>query len=170
MGNDYYRMIERLYMQMYEGLFAYARCSLPSDSLAEEAVQETFCIACRKQNDLCSSSNPEGWLINTLKYVLANMARNLATAKRMTAEYSITEYTEGASSQSCLPVDVIYQDICHTEEFTLLKEFVLENKSYPELAQARNISETTCRKRVQRAKEKLRKILSVDVTKSQAET
>lgn len=40
--------IEKLYLQMYTRLFAYARSSLPNDALAEEAVQETFVIACQK--------------------------------------------------------------------------------------------------------------------------
>ena len=52
--------IERLYLQMYAMLFEYARASLSSDALAEEAVQDTFHIACQKPDELFSSPNPEG--------------------------------------------------------------------------------------------------------------
>ena len=38
--------------------------------LAEEAVQETFRIACAKADRLAESENRQGWLINTLKNVL----------------------------------------------------------------------------------------------------
>ena len=68
--------IERLYLDLYPLLFEYARSSLSSDSLAEEAVQETFRIACQKPESLIHSPNPEGGLVNTLKNVLKNSIRN----------------------------------------------------------------------------------------------
>lgn len=55
--------IEELYLQMYNGMMAYARSSLSEEALAEEAIQETFRIACQKQlisrfyntrNNLCN--------------------------------------------------------------------------------------------------------------------
>ena len=61
--------IERLYLQLYPLLFEYARSSLSSDSLAEEAVQDTFRIACQKPEAMINSPNPEGWIMNTLKNV-----------------------------------------------------------------------------------------------------
>ena len=69
----YSKEIDRLYLQMYSMLFEYARSSLSSDALAEEAVQDTFIIACQKPEALCESPNPEGWLVNTLKNVLSNV-------------------------------------------------------------------------------------------------
>jgi len=77
----YSKEIDRLYLQMYPMLFEYARSSLSSDALAEEAVQDTFIIACQKPEALCESPNPEGWLVNTLKNVLSNTKRsqNIAT-------------------------------------------------------------------------------------------
>lgn len=54
--------IEQLYREMFDSLIAYAACSLRNYSLAEEAVQETFRIACAKQDELFASPNRRGCL------------------------------------------------------------------------------------------------------------
>ena len=72
MDKQHSNYIEALYLEMFELLFSYARSSLENDSLAEEAVQETFRIACLKPSELCASPNPKGWLVNTLKNVIRN--------------------------------------------------------------------------------------------------
>ena len=52
--------IERLYREMYTRLCIYAMSALGSKALAEEAVQDTFRIACIKPDGLMSSKNPRG--------------------------------------------------------------------------------------------------------------
>lgn len=153
----YREEIERLYLQMFSLLFEYARSSLPNNALAEEAVQETFRIACQKPEALCSSPNPEGWLVNTLKYVISNMERSRNIAMRILRGYFATNITELTTSTDRIGVEILYDDIADTEEFKLLKELAIDKRSYLEMAESRNISIDTCRKRVQRAKEKLRK-------------
>ena len=61
------RLIEELYLEMYDKLLTYARCSLDGESLAEEAVQEAVQIACQKIDSLQESPNPRGWMFNTVK-------------------------------------------------------------------------------------------------------
>jgi len=53
MNAQQHREIEKLYVEMYELLLAYARSSLKNEALAEEAVQETFRIACRVSHLTC---------------------------------------------------------------------------------------------------------------------
>ncbi len=48
LNNNQRRAIEELYNEMYYSLSAYARSALNDRSLAEEAVQDTFRIACAK--------------------------------------------------------------------------------------------------------------------------
>ena len=69
-------LLKKLYLEYYHSLFLYARSVLQDPSLAEEAVQDTFCIACVKQEQLAASGNPAGWLVQTLKNVLRNMERS----------------------------------------------------------------------------------------------
>lgn len=153
----YNKEIERLYLQMFSMLFEYARSVLPNDALAEEAVQDTFRIACQKPESLCASPNPEGWLVNTLKNVLCNMERSRGIAKRILHGYFAANITELTTTNDRVGVEILYDDIADTEEFKLLKEMAIDGRSYLEMAQSRNISIDTCRKRVQRAKETLRR-------------
>ena len=64
-----------LYREMYEKLVNLAYLKLHHVSLAEEAAQETFCIACRRPEAVLESPNPQGWLVTTLRYVVKNMER-----------------------------------------------------------------------------------------------
>jgi len=149
--------IEKLYLEMYSMLFEYARSSLSSDALAEEAVQETFCIACKKVDALCNSPNPKGWLVNTLKNIISNMKRHRSTVDRVLREYVASKITDIIVTENNIKTEILFNDIADTEEFQLLKELALDGLSYLEMAQKRGISVVACRKRVQRAKEKLQK-------------
>lgn len=157
MEQRYSKEIERLYLKMYPMLFEYARSSLANDALAEEAVQDTFIIACQKAEDLCSSKRPEGWLVNTLKNVLSNTIRMQNTAKRILTQYFAANAKDISITTDKLDFELLYDDIADLEEFKLLKEMALDGRSYLEMAANRGISVATCRKRVQRAKETLRK-------------
>lgn len=156
MNARYSTEIERLYLQMYNLLFEYASSSLSNNSLAEEMVQETFRIACQKPEALCTSQNPEGWLVNTLKNVIANMERSRATANRILKDYFALQMDKIAKSDDHVGIEILYDDIAELDEFKLLKEMAIDGRSHLEMAQSRGISVEACRKRVQRAKEILR--------------
>ena len=149
--------IEKLYLHMYSRLFAYARSSLPNDALAEEAVQETFVIACQKSESFLNSPNPAGWLVITLRNVVSNAIRKQQTAQRILTQYLDSLGIESVSSQNQLDIKVIYGELAETDDFMLLVEMSIEGKSYQQMAQSRGISLATCRKRVQRARENLQK-------------
>ena len=151
------RKIEELYLEMFDKLKVYACCSLENEALAEEAVQETFRIACQKPEQLCESVNPQGWLVLTLKYTIRNIQSNRATAKRILEKYLITQINDFAFSEDKLELSVLYENVADTEEFRLLSEMAIEGRSHLEMANSRGISVSACKKRVQRAKETLRR-------------
>ena len=153
------KQIEDLYREMFDKLKAYARSVLENDALAEEAVQETFRIACQKPEDVCSCPNPQGWIFITLKHTIRNIQSNRATAKRILEMYLLVEAGETAFSDDKLRIEIAYENVADTEEFQLLKEMAIEGKSHEEMAAARGITVSACKKRVQRAKEKLQKKL-----------
>lgn len=156
--------IEELYLQMFDGMMAYARSSLPEETLAEEAVQETFRIACQKPDALCSSQNPKGWLIKTLRFTIQNIKRSQEAARLLLSEYLASQIQKNAFSEDKVSLEVLYGNVSDLEEFRLLKEMAVDGKSHLEMAKARGISVPACKKRVQRAKEVLRKKLKSDVT------
>lgn len=145
--------LEQLYCEMYDWLLGYANASLADPSRAEEAVQETFRIACDKLSALLESDNPKGWLVNTLKGVLRNFSRMDARASQVFVP--LQEHYEREQPQE-LPPDLLYQDLVRTREYELLKA-VSEGQSVRELSDQLGISENTCKKRIQRSRIFLRK-------------
>ena len=154
-------MIEELYLEMFDKMMAYACCSFDNESLAEEAVQETFRIACQKPEQLCQSVNPRGWLVQTLKYTICNIQSSRATAKKLVEKYWTKQSKDSTFSEDRVDLHILYEDVAHTEEFQLLIETAIEGKSHLEAAKSRGISVDACKKRVQRAKVTLRKKLNV---------
>lgn len=149
--------IERLYLDLYPLLFEYARSSLSSDSLAEEAVQDTFRIVCQKPEAMINSPNPEGWIMNTLKNVLKNTIRNQNISRRILLDYFASNINDITVTNDRVGLEILYEDVADLEEFKMVKAMALEGKSYLEMSQDLGISMAACRKRMQRARETLRK-------------
>ena len=152
--------MEALYMEMFDVLHAYARSILNDDSLALEAVQETFCIACSKPESLFSSPNPQGWLMNALKNVISIMSLNRARLTQMvvTTIYSVEAQTSITVDDE--NVDVLYSDIAESEDFKLIKKLALDRCTMLELSEELGVNIETCKKRVQRARAKLKEKIS----------
>ena len=155
------KAIDQLYLQMYAKLFEYARSTLSNDALAEEAVQDTFAIACQKPDALLSSPNPPGWLVITLKNVISNTIRRQQTAQRILSDYCADHGMDDVSSHDHLDLKTLYGELSQTEDFLLLKEMAVDGKSYRQMAVSRGISLAACRKRVPRAREKLQKKIPI---------
>lgn len=153
------RKIEQIYLEMFDLLMSYAISSLQNESLAEEAVQETFRIACMKPHELLSSPNPKGWIINTLKYTIANQKRSRAASTRLLTAYISSQSQDLLVTNDKIQLELIYENVADSEEFQLLKEMAIEGRSHLEMAEKRGISVAACKKRVQRAKEFLKKKL-----------
>lgn len=157
MNAEQSEQIKRLYYEMYDKLIVYARSSLDSESLAEEAVQETFLIACQKPEKLCGSTNPQGWLVLTLRNTIRNMKSSRATAKRIVETYLMTQLKELSVWEDKIDLRVQYENVADMEEFKLLLEMAIEGRSHQEIARTRGITVSACKKRVQRAKETLQR-------------
>lgn len=151
------RVIGELFLEMHDRLLSYAIAELNNMSLAEEAVQETFRIACQKPTALIDSPNPYGWLIITLKNTMSNMKRRQEHAKQILSEYIATQANVSAFSIDSIRLETLYENIADLEEFKLIEEMAIDGMSHLEMASSRGISVPACKKRVQRAKETLRK-------------
>lgn len=159
MNTEQREIIERLYLEMYDMLICYARSSLSEEALAEEAVQETFIVACQKPENLCGSPNPKEWLVQTLKYTVCNMRKSRETATRVLSDYITAQINEASFSEDRIRLELLYENVADLEEFKLLKEFAIDGRSHLEMAKARGITVSACKKRLQRAKEFLQKKL-----------
>lgn len=151
--------VEKLYKEMYPALHAYARRVLEDSALAEEAIQDAFCIACARRDQFLTSPNPQGWIMLTLKHVMQNMLR--AQAKQQKHLSLDAGVALPAGGPELVSVDVLFSDVSKSEDFQLLKRVALDHYTMPELAWELGISVEACKKRVQRARKRLQKKLRV---------
>ena len=166
---DQDRLLEELYREMYSVLLCYANAALKDKALAEEAVQDTFRIACAKADDLSASVNPRGWLMLTLKNVLRNTSRELAALNQLFVsavsiddEIVLETYASGTDYEKRIEddeVSILYSDLLSPDEYRLLKRIVLQKYTIRDAAKELGISIESCKKRIQRIKKKLRKKL-----------
>ena len=156
------KYIEQLYREMYTRLCFYAKNALGSRTLAEEVVQDTFRIACIKPDSLMNSQNPHGWLINTLKNVIRNRQRTEARlSNALLVAMSVCEPQAKANVETA-EFHAAYSDALGKDDFQLLINIVIRKYSMLEAAEELGISVEACKKRVQRAKKKLQKIIEKD--------
>lgn len=153
------QVIEALYKQMYKRLFAYAFSIFRDKPSAEEAVQDTFQIACLKASNLAA----EGWLMNTLKYVIQNARQKQATKDALiVSDRELGENTAAMPHEISIETEVSFSDALGETDYKILKRVALKEATIRETAQEFGISEEACSKRVQRSKAKLRKLFQKD--------
>ena len=148
-----------LYLEMYELLVNLAYLRFRSRALAEEAAQETFCIACRRPEAALCGPNPRGWLVKTLQYVIRNMERLLAVRDR-----HLTANPERSADEPVYDdyTDIEYADLLTDAEYRLFRRIAVDRFTMKEAAYELGISEEACKKRVQRIRAKLQtKILEL---------
>lgn len=153
--------VERFYKEMYPALHIYALRILENNALAEEAIQDAFCIVCAKRSQFLASQNPQSWIMCTLKHVMQNMLRSQVKLKKLVSLSMELEETLPAGEPELVGVDTLYCDLSGSEDFQLLKRVALDRCSMLELAREYGISVETCKKRVQRARKRLQKKITV---------
>ena len=146
--------LHQLYVEHYSYLYRFARRFVNPD-LAEDLVQETFLIAQKRLDRVTSSENPTGWLINTLKNVIGNTYQ-----KR---QFIYTELSPDAiadeSGEYVHSINDMYAGLIDDEALSLLIWIYCEDTSYQEAANRLGISLDSCKKRIQRAKQALKKAI-----------
>ena len=157
MNRDQDQFIDELFRNFYRFLLNYAESALKNASLAEEAVQETFAIACRRAERLCESENPRGWMVETLKFVIRNLERRQQTVNKIMVDLGEGNIDLLAGPEDPVDLKLIYGDVADTKEFALVYAIAVNGASYIDIAKAEGINVTACRKRFERAKKFLQK-------------
>ena len=151
--------IDQLYRDMFHSLHVYACGILGNQHLAEESVQETFRVACDKPKELITCPKPKGWLVETLKNVIRNAQRKRIMLEKYIATLEPADLERLVSPDFGGDVDLMYSDLVSPAEFHLLKRIDIEGYTMLEMAEELGINVETCKKRAQRAREKMRQQL-----------
>lgn len=157
MTSEEFELIRRLYQETGPLLFHWASVFFGERAPAEEAVQETFRIACETPQKLAASPSAGGWLMNTLKNVCREAARKRKRQEGL-ARKAAGQYEETAGPQEA-DLALLYADIADTKEWEILNLIAVRCYTVPEAASLLGISVKACQKRYERARRKLRKSL-----------
>lgn len=163
LNSDQQLLMEKLYTNMYTDLLDYAKKILRNPEMAEEAVQETFKIACLKVDTLATMTRPNGWLVNTLKYTMSNMIKKQQHTKALfVSDRELDDNTPATPDEISVDTKVACEEIIGPEDFRLLKRVALKEATIGEAAQEAGLSRDACSKRIQRSKKKLRVQFKLD--------
>lgn len=168
--------LEALYNANYERLYIYAENLLFNAAYAEEAVQETFFEAVRKQDALMRHAKPEAWLMETLKNKIRVGSRrpgaggpvlHLARAGSCAGE----QKTRRGGPAVRLDQRTARRHPRHAkpEDYRLLCRITLEGATHLEVAKELGISVWSSQKRLQRIRKKLCKQLLPNKSKNISE-
>ena len=151
------RFLTEKYHEKRTFLLEYAESSLHNYALAEEAVQQTFEIACRKINDFSSSPNPEGWLTRTLSFVIRNIEHRQRTERRAIAMTDDYRPDLVAAPEEPVSLRTTFGSLVDSPQFHLVYEMEIIGRSLAEIAKDLGISEAACKKRAERSRKYLQK-------------
>ena len=149
----------KIYKERRKPLLMYAESALGNHAMAEDAVQLAFEIGWRKIEDFQNCPKPEGWIFNSLKFVVSNMKSRLRTERRVIA--IVDEYRPDlvAAPADPLPLRVHFGDLVDTPQFQIIYEMEFNGRTLAEIAKDLGISEAACKKRAERARKDLQKKL-----------
>lgn len=156
--------LDKLFREMRGKLLIYANNHLVGIPYADDAVQEVFTIASLKIEALMASENPKGWLVNTLKNVI-HAAKRSAAKQNLIQINMINTLAEEPNDQDLSKdagiswIDLYYSGLIPDAEYRLIKMIEIEGYSIHEAAQFLSISDEACKKRIQRARAKLKSAL-----------
>lgn len=142
--------ITALYRDVYGRMIAYASSVLEDSNLAEEAVQDTFCIFFVKADAALQHENPQGWLMGTLQAAMRNMLRRRASMSRLILQTLRVERLGEPLVGDEKNVAPLCEDLAARADFQLLKRVALDGCTMLEAAQERGITLEACKKRIRR--------------------
>lgn len=148
-----------IYLERRKPLLEYATAILHNHALAEEAVQQAFEIGWRKIEDFQNCPSPEGWIFNTVRFVVCNIESRQRTERRVITFVGDYRPDLVAAPADHLPLRVHFGDLLDSPQFRIIYEMEIVGRSLAEIAMDLGISEAACKKRAERARKYLQKKL-----------
>lgn len=150
---------ERFFKGHFHEMQVYAHRYVEDWRNAEEMVMDAFAIASEKIDIFLASDNQTGWMKRVVQNVCRNHQRGRAQEVKLMIAWD--ELTEGQVPFTEDNTDDGTMEECRAllteDEFRLLRERVMLDMPFEQLAEKRGIGVWACRKRVSRILDKLRK-------------
>ena len=153
---------EQLFLDMGKMLQAQAFRLLGDWHQAEDAVQEAFCVALKREesnHSVLIHLNIEGFMVRVVQNTVRNMRHRQQSAQAFLNELqalAVERMRDVGPEYSLVELKDICQKVLSRQEYEVLEEIILNNGSYSELSRRTGVDPGTLRKRLQRALKKLR--------------
>lgn len=155
------QFFHKLYYEMYDTLKREAYYFVRDKEAVQDILQETFFEAYKKLDVLYGHENPQGWLVEAVRYKSLPYRKKLNERLRQEIrELDLSNLPElsGVDEYPFLLFDVM-KEALKKDEYELVMKRVLGGYSFGELAKEYEISEGACKMKVKRSLEKLRGVL-----------
>ena len=159
MTAEYDKFFTEIYLKRRKPLLEYAVSVLHNHALAEEAVQEAFEIGWRKIEDFYNCPKPEGWIFRSVIFVVNNMESRLRTERRVIAITDEYRPDLVAAPADPLPLRMHFGELVELPQFQIIYEMEIQGCTLTEIAKELGISVSACKKRAERARKDLQKII-----------
>lgn len=158
MTQEQREFLESLYRENYPLMVCCAYLRLRDSDRARDIAQQTFAVACRKVEQLISSPNPAGWLMNTVKFLSLNEGRKQRRYQKTVV--ALDSVQEGRLPTQCDQEDLtlLYGNLLPQEDFDLLRRHIVEGTPCAQLAAEQQVSVWAIYKRLERLIKRLQKI------------
>lgn len=157
------KYIQKIFDEMQEVLFGIAMKYLKNEDFAWDAIQETYLTLCKKVDKLMESSNPQGYVINTLMNKVHNgITEIIKTNQRFVYQIhnddkeNTEPIVEQIPDETSYFVDIEYSDAVKAEDYELLKLVDIEGYTIAEAANKMGMNVEKCKKRLQRARKRMK--------------
>jgi RNA polymerase sigma factor (sigma-70 family) len=144
--------LEALYIEMYDKLYRFAYLRLNNHYLAQEITQDVFVLAQKKLDSVRSSSNPQGWLVQAL----GNTVMHALRTKQIVISRNIPLNEELVGNAQKNEDGYGLKNFLSEDEWELLNLIYCNGYSIQEASNQLGIEYETCRKRVYRARKKIK--------------
>ena len=163
-------LVEKLFRMEYVRLRVLATALVQDSDFAEDCVQRAFCVALLKENELNAHPNPQGWIMQTVKYIaLDEMKKRKRYSKRIVsldwdiADTQVQEIPDGKPDSTEILAKI--RDALKPEEYALLMRTLEENAHGEEIAAEFGLTMNAYYKRMERIRRRVKKILKPDDNK-----
>lgn len=150
---------DEMYRKTYMEIYKFIRYRIKDKELAEDVMQETFCVAYKKWDIVRELSNPTGWLINTAKNKIREFNKTL---KKLECEVALEtdEYTVNEDGYGKAELDIILLKGLSEEEKRRFVRYFVCGYTISEMAELEKISENNMSVRISRLRDKIAQNIS----------
>ena len=146
---------EDLYREGVEKVRIYVRKKITDRELAEDIVQEVFCVAWKKRWEFTDSGNPMGWLIRAARFKILEQYHNTDGCGRFLPEEYDEEFGVTEPGYEIAEWMEILEGLLDQYSFRIFQDYFLLGYTMKEIAEQKGVKENNLRVQLCRMRKRL---------------